>query len=338
MNLDLDKYKSFALVREMMETVEIVKKFNKNITREIAKDIKNKNNILLTGEGSSRIFPAKNAIRRANIRGMNYNIFTEGSHQANQYNLSDTVMMCASNSGKTKELIVLINKLKNEGNINLYGVTANSGTLLDELCTNTVILSCGKENAVAATKSVVEQALVYEALLWNMDNSYTQPDLNQLASAIEKTLTLVIPDSIIEAALNAPTVYFAGYNDGIAEELTLKTNEIIRKKSDYLEGSYAVHGIEEVMDSRDIVFVIEPIEEEIDKFQHVLEKGVGLKIIAIATHETPFETIVVPDAGDYNSYVYLCAGWNCLVEIGLAAGVDLDKPQRARKVGNEFIM
>jgi glucosamine--fructose-6-phosphate aminotransferase (isomerizing) len=52
------------------------------------------------------------------------------------------------------------------------------------------------------------------------------------------------------------TIYFAGYNDGVAEELTLKTNEITRKKSDFLEGTYAVHGIEEEMDTNDIVFVL----------------------------------------------------------------------------------
>jgi glucosamine--fructose-6-phosphate aminotransferase (isomerizing) len=36
-------------------------------------------------------------------------------------------------------------------------------------------------------------------------------------------------------------------------------------------------------------------------------------------------------------YVFLNVGWNLLVEIGLAFGIDLDKPERARKVGNEFI-
>jgi glucosamine--fructose-6-phosphate aminotransferase (isomerizing) len=35
--------------------------------------------------------------------------------------------------------------------------------------------------------------------------------------------------------------------------------------------------------------------------------------------------------------VYLAAGWNLLVEIGLALQIDLDKPTRARKVGNELI-
>ncbi len=122
----------------------------------------------------------------------------------------------------------------------------------------------------------------------------------------------------------------------MAEELTLKTNEITRKKSDYLEGTYAVHGIEEVMDKNDIVFVIDPIDDEIEKFQDVLVNGVGLKVVAIADRDTPFTTIRVPDAGKMNPYVYLSAGWNLLVEIGLALGIDLDKPERARKVGNEF--
>ena len=119
--------------------------------------------------------------------------------------------------------------------------------------------------------------------------------------------------------------------------MTLKTNEITRKKSDYLEGTYAVHGIEEVMDQNDVVFVVDPIDEEIEKFQEVLINGVGLKVVAIANRKTPFPTIQVQDAGDLNPFLYLCAGWSLLVEIGLILGINLDKPERARKVGNEFI-
>ena len=118
----------------------------------------------------------------------------------------------------------------------------------------------------------------------------------------------------------------------------VKTNEITRKKSDFLEGTYSVHGIEEVMDPSDIVFVVDPIEEEIQKFQEVLAQGVGLKIVAIADRDTPFTTIRVPNAGEFKPYIFLCAGWNLLVEIGLAKGINLDKPERARKVGNELIV
>ena len=94
-----------------------------------------------------------------------------------------------------------------------------------------------------------------------------------------------IDPAIVEKCLGASTIYFAGYNDGVAEELTLKTNEITRRKSDYLEGTYAVHGIEEVMDPSDVVFVVDPIDAEIEKFQEVLIKGVGLTVVAIADRE-----------------------------------------------------
>jgi glucosamine--fructose-6-phosphate aminotransferase (isomerizing) len=117
----------------------------------------------------------------------------------------------------------------------------------------------------------------------------------------------------------------------------LAANEITRKKSDFLEGTYAVHGIEEVMDPQDVVFVVDPIAEEEEKFEEVLVKGVGLKVVAIAARDTRFETIRVPEAGAMNPYVFLCAGWNLLVEIGMALKINLDKPERARKVGNEFI-
>jgi glucosamine--fructose-6-phosphate aminotransferase (isomerizing) len=31
------------------------------------------------------------------------------------------------------------------------------------------------------------------------------------------------------------------------------------------------------------------------------------------------------------------AGWNVLVHVGVALGINLDKPERARKIGNEFM-
>jgi len=66
-------------------------------------------------------------------------------------------------------------------------------------------------------------------------------------------------------------------------------------------------------------------------------KGVGLQVIAIADRPTALPTIQVPTAGEMTPFLYLCAGWNLLVEMGLRMKIDLDKPQRARKVGNEFI-
>jgi glucosamine--fructose-6-phosphate aminotransferase (isomerizing) len=337
MNLKNQNYSGYLLVQEMMQTIDVVKNFNPDQTRAIAKTIKSVGKLLFTGEGSSRILPAKNAIRKAVTWGIDMAIFTDGSRQSARYDLSKFAVFCASNSGRTKEVVLLAKKLASLGNKNRFGLTANKDSLLEKECTQTFVLNCGWEKAVAATKSVIEQALFYESILWHIKGINKNSELSKLPGLIEQALTMNIDKDIVDLVRKAGTIYFSGYNDGVAEELTLKTNEITRRKSDFLEGTYAAHGIEEVMEKNDIVFVVDPIDEEIEKFQEVLVKGVGLTVVAFADHDTPFRTIHIPQAGEFRPYVLLCAGWNLLVETGLASGINLDKPERARKVGNEYI-
>jgi len=333
MNLKDNKYAQYYLVQEMMGTVPAVAKFNPAVAAPVAKAAKAKGHLLLTGEGSSRIMPAKNAIRKALTWGVKEFIHTDGATQSAEYKLDDYAVVLASNSGRTKETLLLAKSLKDAGNDDRFGVTANENTPLEAECASTYVLGCGWENAVAATKSVVEQVLYNEAVVRALAGR--EMNIEGLADKIETALTLPVPAKYVEWVKNAKTIYFAGMNDGVAEELTLKTNEITRRKSDFLEGTYALHGPEEVMQEGDIVFVVEPIEEEYEKYKTVFG-GANVHVVAIATKQTPFDTIIVPNAGEYQAYVDLCAGWNILVEIGVALGINLDKPERARKVGNEM--
>lgn len=335
MNLKENKYAQFYLCREMMDTIETIRKFNPADADFIVDSAKKTGHILFSGEGSSRIMPAKNAIRKALRWGIDTITHTEGSHQACEYDLSKYTVLLDSNSGRTKETLMLANQLKAAGHKNFFGVTANDGTPLADVCVKTHVLKCGWEEAVAATKSVAEQALLFETVIWKLAGKDIAPELEGLAEKVEKALTLNVPAEIVEWARGAKTIYFAGLNDGVTEELTLKTNEITRRKSDFLEGTYALHGPEEVMEDGDIVFVVNPIESEYKKYEAVFN-GANVHVVAIDTKQTPFTTIVVPDAGDLQGYVYLCAGWNLLVEIASADGINLDKPTRARKVGNEM--
>lgn len=337
MNRKDKRYSQFALTREMMDTVDVVRKFDPCRTAEIARKISQMGRLMFTGEGSSRIFPAKNAIRKGLTWGLDLGLITEGSRQASTYDLSDFAVFAASNSGRTKEVVALLRKLQAAGHSARFGLTANANTVLESHCLQTIVLSCGWEHAVAATKSVAEQALVYQSIVSHLAGRDMAADLKGLGEKVEASLAAPIDPAIVSAAAAAGTIYFAGFNDGVAEELTLKTNEITRRKSDYLEGTYAVHGIEEVMCPGDVVFVVDPIPEEADKFREVLVEGVGLTVVAIAAGETSFPTIRVPEAGAMNPFCFLAAGWNLLVEIGLAAGINLDKAQRARKVGNEVV-
>lgn len=338
MNLTSDAYSRFGLVRDMMATPDLIAHFNPLQVRPTAEQIASVGRLFFTGEGSSRIFPTKHAIMQARRKGYRLALHTEAGRQAQEYDLDDWAVLALSNSGKTSEVIKLFTELRSWSHPHLFCLTAHPQTKLESLSAGGHVLQCGPEGAVAATKSVVEQALFCQALV---DHAASQPALSEmldgLSANFHHALTLPLDPQITAAVTEARTIHFAGRNDGVAEELTLKTNEITRKKSVYLEGTYAVHGIEEVMDPNDVVIWIDPYEDCEEKFSEVLVKGVGLKVIAIADRPTSFPTIRVPPAGEVSSYLMLAAGWNLLVEVGISLGIDLDKPQRARKVGNEFI-
>lgn len=335
MDLTDEKYNRYALVREMMETPDIFRNFDPSVAKRFLKKIKSKKGLLLTGEGSSRIFPSKRSITALRRAGSFFPVITEGSAQAAEYPLNDYAVFGASNSGQTKEVVRLFYTLEKRNHDALFALTANHNTKLEALATETHILSCGKENAVAATKSVMEQGLFYDAVVRGLMGQEMN-GLDLAGSKIEEALTMQIDQEIIEKIKTANIIYFAGRNNGVAEDLALKANEITRKKSVFLEGTFAVHGIEEVMDKDEVLIWIEPFQEEEEKFNDCLVKGVGMSVFAISCEHTPFPGMRIPFGGQYAEYVKLAAGWNLLVETALSLGIDPDKPERARKVGNEF--
>ena len=332
-----EKYTKFALVREMMESPEIIRRFNPKDTENVVEQIKQTGKVLFSGEGSSRMFPSKNAIAWAMKAGIGLDLVTEGSYQAGEYDLNDFVVFAASNSGRTKETVTLFDKLRKAGHKRLFGLTANRNTKLQELSNQAFIISCGKEDAFAATKSCVEQALFYQSLLAQVQGKSFSDKLNALADAFEDALTVLVDPAITEAVAGAETVYFAGRNDGVAEELTVKVNEIVRKKSGFLEGTDYMHGAQEVMNPNDVVILIDPYKSELEKTKEVLIEEVGLKVFTVAAEETIFPTVKVKDVDGLTNYLFIAAGWNILVEAGISLSINLDEAERARKVGNVFI-
>lgn len=323
-----------ALILEMRETVDIIRNFDFSRTAGIAREVLSSGAVFISGEGSSRIFPAKNFISEVLRRGIDLSIGTDGSYQACEYDLSRHVVLVASNSGQTKETLSLVRKLASEGHQNVYGVTAAPGSPLEKECSGCLVLSCGEEKAVAATKSVVEQALVYQSILANIIESSWDADKAKAADLAETVMTPDDDPELIDRLSKARAIFFAGRNNGVAEELSLKTTEITRKPGVYLEGTIALHGFEEIMRPEDVVLFLDPYESEFDKISQIFEKNVGAKVVAISSKPTPFSTIHTPRLDGFSNYLSLMAGWNLLVQIGQHLGVNLDKPNRARKIGN----
>jgi glucosamine--fructose-6-phosphate aminotransferase (isomerizing) len=85
-----------------------------------------------------------------------------------------------------------------------------------------------------------------------------------------------------------------------------------------------------------MLVLIDPFEAEFPRIQQRYVDALKMKPIVIASKPTPFDTIVLPELKGYNAYLQLLAGWNLLVQTGIAHNLNLDKPERARKIGNEY--
>jgi len=165
MNLQDNKYNKFFLIREMLETGEIIKRLDIKKILSYEKEVK-KERIFFTGEGSSRIFPAKKIMYEAQKKGY-------------------------------KEDLELIRKLKRQNHDNIISIVANAGTPVMNEAHLSYLLTCGKENAVPATKLVVEQALFYDLLFRKLNNTEL-PDFNKLGDLIIQVLQMPIPEEITD--------------------------------------------------------------------------------------------------------------------------------------------
>ncbi len=316
----------------MLQTPEIIASFDSRAAEQFHPGKTGR--VLITGEGSSRIFPAKNAIHY-NLKRGSSTIFTAGSYLAREYDLKDSAVFGSTNSGSTKELAALIDTFgKGTGTPDSFTlVTANGDSPLLKEADSRYILGCGQEKAVAATKSVVEQALFFHSYA-ALGNREDMTGLSALAGSFASVLEQTVPRGIAETIARSGRLYFAGKNDGAAEELTLKTNEIVRKPSAFLEGTYLLHGIEEILGKEDVIVILDPYPEEYEKIRQCITEATGASVVAVSSRQTPFPTIQIPSLEGYDSYLHLAAGWNLLVDAGLLLGIDLDTPSRARKVGN----
>ncbi|GAJ23540.1 unnamed protein product, partial [marine sediment metagenome] len=103
---------------------EIVKHLDIKKILSYEKEVK-KERIFFTGEGSSRIFPAKKIMYEARKKGYKQDFYTDCASQALDYKLLDSTVFVASNSGKTKEDLELIRKLKRQNHDNIISIIAN---------------------------------------------------------------------------------------------------------------------------------------------------------------------------------------------------------------------
>lgn len=328
--------------QEMLETKKVCLNFNLDVTKEIAEQV-GKSRIIFTGMGSSLIFPGKQAKNRAlKLRIINKVEAYFASDLFQYDDFSDTYIFLCSNSGKTKEIILLLDYAQKHG-AKCIAVTAVADSILAQRADAKIILNCGFEQGVAATKSVVEQGLVYDSLIFHLaknqgkevDFNALRDDLNKTAENIENNINAKVSADLLPSLVKEDHYFVVGLDNGVAEEITLKTYEIARKMALFFADTHIVHGPEESIDSGcALIFEPKVFESYLSDFQKFSDKTHCYLIGIDSNSLIPGLEIEINET--FRNYCLLAGGWAVLRNVAIELGIDIDHPVKASKVGNPF--
>ncbi|MEK6869205.1 MAG: SIS domain-containing protein [Nanoarchaeota archaeon] len=332
----------FDTEKEMLESADVIKNFDFNITSKLAKEIGSKR-VVFTGMGSSVLFPARQAKSRAFELNINNRVEEFFASDLLSYNdFSGTYVLLCSNSGMTKETILLLEHIKKR-KAKYAAVTAVPDSILAKKCKDRIIMQCGFEKGVAATKSVIEQGLILDSLVLNLAKNQGKKinfgKIKRYASGASKSIlwniNANVPNNMVNDLANASSIYFIGRKTGVADEITLKAHEIARKSAFFYPDTHIVHGIEESIESNPIV-LFEP-----SKFKNFIgdftgfSKRINGNLYGIDSKRL-IGGVKIKSTPYFENYCLLAAGWGLLKNIAKKQNINIDKPRKAVKVGNPY--
>ena len=332
----------FDTEKEMLESADVIKNFDFNITSKLAKEIGSKR-VVFTGMGSSVLFPARQAKSRAFELNINNRVEEFFASDLLSYNdFSGTYVLLCSNSGMTKETILLLEHIKKR-KAKYAAVTAVPDSILAKKCKDRIIMQCGFEKGVAATKSVIEQGLILDSLVLNLAKNQGKKInfgkikryANDASKSILRNINANVPNNMVNDLANASSIYFIGRKTGVADEITLKAHEIARKSAFFYPDTHIVHGIEESIESNPIV-LFEP-----SKFKNFIgdftgfSKRINGNLYGIDSKRL-IGGVKIKSTPYFENYCLLAAGWGLLKNIAKKQNINIDKPRKAVKVGNPY--
>ena len=332
----------FETEKEMLESADVIRSFDFDITRNLAKEIGTKR-VIFTGMGSSVLFPARQAKSRAFELNISNRVEVFFASDLLSYNdFSGTYVFLCSNLGMTKETILLLEHIKKR-KAKYAAVTAVPDSILAKKCKDRIIMQCGFEKGVAATKSVIEQGLILDSLVLNLAKNQGKKinfgKIKRYASGASKSIlwniNANVPNNMVNDLANASSIYFIGRKTGVADEIALKSHEIARKNAFFYPDTHIVHGIEESIESNPIV-LFEP-----SKFKNFIvdftnfSKRIDSKLYGVDSKRL-IEGIKIKSTPYFENYCLLAAGWGLLRGIAKKLRINIDKPKKALKVGNPY--
>ena len=209
-----------------------------------------------------------------------------------------TAVVAFSQSGETADLLHAI-KIARERGAKVISVVNAVGSSLARESDELLLLNCGPEVGVAATKSFTAQVMVGNVIADALTGRTTVGDLRKLARLVGEAL---LPEErvreIAKAFKDRPDFYFIarGHNYAIALEGALKLKELSYVHAEGMPASELKHGTLALIEKGTPVVVIAPGREGFNNtISNALElQARGAEVIGISDQEHPVFKYRVP--------------------------------------------
>ena len=192
-----------------------------------------------------------------------------------------------SRSGETTETINVLEKLKNENNINSLVFTCSENNSLKNIANNSFYCEGSEEKSIVMTKSFSSMLFAYSILIAKfIDDALLLNEFNSLITYMDNKISLLFED--VKRYVNQYNyeklfILGTGFNYGLAVESDLKTKEMTQIPSYSYYNAEFNHGPRALLDENSLILFL-TLNELPNNIMNVILKSfleAGTKIIMI---------------------------------------------------------
>lgn len=220
------------------------------------KEMKNIKHITIIASGSSKNAGemAAGFIEKATKVPVNVVSASEYMFKEPQANKKDDLAIVISQSGGTADTLAALNTLKDK-NVKTIAITNKEGSKIADAADSHIYIQAGKENAVAATKTVTSSIYSLMAVglkLGEIKGSVDKTEINRYAlefKTLPRKINRMLEDTAdvkkaADVISNSENIYYyaKGSNTGAVREGALKLTETTGKRVIADSSSEALHG------------------------------------------------------------------------------------------------
>ncbi len=253
----------------------------------------------------------------------------------------NTLVIAVSQSGETADVMEGVKRAKANG-AQILSIVNRAGSLLDRISDKSIYLHCGPEICVAATKSFINQLVVFYLLAFAMANRLLEAidQISSIAQEIDRNIKLN-GSGISELAQRTKDCndyyYIArGINFAIAAEGALKLKEISYIHAEGMPGGELKHGTLALIEEGTPVVAICPrdytFEETLSNAAEAKARGAFIVGVSDERNEIYNHWVPIPKVKEiYYPLVSVVPLQLIAYYLALSRGTDPDRPRNLAK-------